>query len=90
MHRRGVIIKGKGITLVISNEDMGDIIRIKKSLGKSGLLIDRVSETGKHEIKKQKVGFLGVRNLIETLDSWMLKPMLTGKGDVRAGRDTMI
>ena len=69
MRRRGVIIKGKGITLVISNEDMGDIIRIKKSLGKSGLLIDRVSETGKHEIKKQKVGFLGVRNLIETLDS---------------------
>ena len=33
----------KGFTLVISNEDMDDIIRIIKSLENSGLLIDGVN-----------------------------------------------
>ena len=38
----GVVGTGKGITLVISNEDMSDIIRITKSLENPGLLIDGV------------------------------------------------
>ena len=45
------------MTLVISNEDMDDIIKIVESLEKSGLLIDGDSETVKHEIKKQEGGF---------------------------------
>ena len=43
---------GKGLILFISNEDMNDIIKIIKSLGDSGVLIDGVTETVKHEIKK--------------------------------------
>ena len=50
---------GKGFTLFISNEDMNDIIKIVRSLADSGVLIDGVSETVKHEIKKQEVRFLG-------------------------------
>ena len=38
----GVVGTGKGITLVISNEAMSDIIRITKSLENPGLLIDGV------------------------------------------------
>ena len=45
---------GKGITIHISNEDIGDIIRIIISLEHLGVLIDGVSETVKHEIKKRR------------------------------------
>ena len=37
---------------------MGDIVRIIKSLEDSGVLIDGVTETIKHEIKNKKVDFL--------------------------------
>ena len=36
------------------NEDRNDIIKVLKSLEDSGILIDRVTETVKHEIKKIK------------------------------------
>ena len=38
---------------------MRDIIKTIKSLGDLGLLIDKVTETVKHEIKQQKGRFLG-------------------------------
>ena len=38
---------------------MNDMIKIIKSLEDSGVLIDGVTETVKHEIKKQKGRFLG-------------------------------
>ena len=37
---------------------MNDIIKILKALEDSGVLIDRFTETVKHEIKKQKGRFL--------------------------------
>ena len=37
---------------------MGDIVRIIKSLEDSGVLIDGITETIKHEIKNKKVDFL--------------------------------
>ena len=44
--------KGSGTTaLIISNEEMGDIMKIVKSLEKLGLLITRISETIKNEAK---------------------------------------
>ena len=49
---------GKGFTLFISNEDKNDIIKIIKSLEDSGVLIDGVTETVKHEIKNKMVDFL--------------------------------
>ena len=36
------------------NEDRNDIIKVLKSLEDSGILIDRVTETVKYEIKKIK------------------------------------
>ena len=45
-------------TLIISNEEMNDIMRIIKLLEESGLLIKGVSQTIKNEAKEQKGGFL--------------------------------
>ena len=45
---------GKGFTLFILNENMNDIIKIIKLFEDSGVLIDRVIETVKHEIKKTR------------------------------------
>ena len=42
--------------LIISNEEMGDIMKIVKSLEDSGLLIKRISET-KLKQKNKKVDF---------------------------------
>ena len=53
LHGRGVVQGGKGITLVISDEDMVNIIKVIKSLENSSILIDGISGTVKHEIKKQ-------------------------------------
>ena len=44
----------KGFTLFTSNEDLNDIIKITKSLEDSDVLIDGVTESVKHEIKKTK------------------------------------
>ena len=46
-------------TLVFSNEDLNDIIKLVKSLEESGLLIKGVSETIKNE-KKEKKRLLGM------------------------------
>ena len=47
--------KGAGTTaLIISNNEMNDIIKIIKSLEDSGVLLKGVSETIKHEAKKQR------------------------------------
>ena len=46
---KGAVRAGKRFTLFISNEDMNDIIKIIKSLEDSGVLLDGVTETVKHE-----------------------------------------
>ena len=49
---------GSGMTtLIISNEEMDDILKIIKSLKESGLLIKGVSKTIKNEAKEQTVDF---------------------------------
>ena len=53
-----VVRAGKGFTLLILNVGMNDIIKIIKSLEDSNVLIDGVIGTVKHEIKKQKGGFV--------------------------------
>ena len=48
-------VYGSGTTaLIISNEEMEDIMKIVKSLEESGLLIKGISETIKNEAKEQK------------------------------------
>ena len=52
MREKGAVRVEKGFTLFISNENINDIIEILNSLKDSGVLIDEVTETVKHEIKK--------------------------------------
>ena len=47
----------KGCTSFILNEDINDIIKIIKSLEDSNVLIDGITEKGKHEIKNKKLDF---------------------------------
>ena len=44
-------------TLIISNDEMNDIMKIVKSHEESELLIQVVSETIKNEVKEQKADF---------------------------------
>ena len=49
---------GYGTTiLIISNEEMNDIIKIIRSLEESGLLIKGVNKTIKNEVNKKKEDF---------------------------------
>ena len=75
-------------TLIISNEEMKDIMKIVKSLEESRLLIKGVFETIKNELKEQKGWFLGI--LLGTLGASLLGNILTGKGTIRAGERTVI
>ena len=45
---------GPKTTLIISNDEMKDIIEIVKSLEDSGLLLKGVTETVQNEVKEQK------------------------------------
>ena len=72
------------IILFILNKDINYITRIIKSLKNSDILIDGVSKTIKHELKKLEDGFRG--DLIAPLAASMLERNLTGKGVVTAGR----
>ena len=86
---KGVARAGKEFSLLISNEDMNDIIKIIKSLEDPDKLIDGVTETVKHEIKKNKKQggeFLGVASLVQPVISSVVK-VITGRGirEVRRG-----
>ena len=70
-------------TLIISNEEMNDIMKTNKSPEESGLLIKGVSETVKNETKEQKGGFLSM--LLGTLGASLLGSLLVAKGTIRAG-----
>ena len=65
-------------TLIISNNDMQDLLKIVKSLEDSGLLLDGITETVKNEVKEQKGGFLSM--LLGTLDAILLGNILAGRG----------
>ena len=72
-------ILGSGTTtLIISNDEMKDIIKIVKSLEDSSLLLKGVSETIQNEAKEQKIVFLCI--LLCTLGAILLGNILAGKG----------
>ena len=64
-------------TLIISNHEMEDIIRIVKSLKYSGLLLEGITKTVQNEVKEQK-GFLSM--LSGTLGASLLGNLLMRKG----------
>ena len=78
-------------TLIISNDEMDDILKIVKSLENSGVLLKGVSETIQHEAKEQRGGFLS--KLLGTLGASLLGDVLSkgvsGKGVIRAGEGTI-
>ena len=78
-------------TLIISNDEMDDILKIVKSLENSCLLLKGVSETIQHEAKEQRGGFLSI--LLGTLGASLLGDILSkglsGKGVIRAGEGTI-
>ena len=81
---------GKGFTLFILNEDMNDVIKTIKSPEESNVLIYGITETVKHEIKKQEDGFLPA--LLAQLAALLVQPVISsvlegisGTGVRRAG-----
>ena len=74
-------------TLIISNDEMDDILKIVKSLENSGVLLKGVTETIQNEAKEQIGGFLSM--LLGTLGTSLLGDILSkglsGKGVIRAG-----
>ena len=66
------------MTLIISNEEMNDIMKIVQAHEDSNILLKGVTKTIKNETKEQKGGFL-------ILGASLLGNLLSGKGIVRAG-----
>ena len=77
-------------TLIISNDEMEDILKIVKSFEDSGVLLKGVSKTIQNEAKEQRGGFL---MLLGTLGASLLDDLLTknlsSKGVIRAGEGTV-
>ena len=69
--------------LTISKDEIKDIIRVVKSLEKSGLLLKGVSKTIQNEDKEQRGGFLNM--LLDTLGASLFGDILTGREIKRAG-----
>ena len=77
-------IPGSGTTtLIISNKEINDIMKIVQALEDSDILLKGVTKTIKNETKEQKGGFLSM--LLGTLGASLLGNLLSGKGIVRAG-----
>ena len=77
--------------LIISNDEIDDIIKIVKSLEDSGVLLKGASETIQNEAKEQRGGFLSM--LLGTLGASLLGDILSkglsGKGVIRVGEGTI-
>ena len=77
--------------LIISSDEIDDILKIVQSLEDSGVLLKGVSETIQNETKEQKGGFLSM--LLGTLGVSLLGDILSkglsGKGVIRAGEGTI-
>ena len=83
MHKK-ILGSGCNTTLVISNDEMKDIIKIVKSLEDSGLLLKGVTETVQNDVKDQKEGFLSM--FLGTLGASLLGNILTSRGVNSAGK----
>ena len=69
IHKK-ILGSGGHTTLIISNKDMEDLIKIVKYLEDSGLLLKGITETVQNEVKEQKGGFLSM--LLGTLGASLL------------------
>ena len=77
-------IHGLGTTtLIVSNEEMNDIMKIVQALEDSNILPRGLTKTIKNETKEQKEEFLSI--LLVTLGASLLGNLLAGKRILRAG-----
>ena len=78
-------ILGSGTTtLIISNEEMNDIMKIVQALEDSNILLKGVTKTVQNEAKEQKGGFLSM--LLDTSGASLLWNLLTGPVVDTAGK----
>ena len=75
-------------TLIISIDDMQDLLKIVKSLEGSGILLDGMTETAKNKVKKQKGGLLLGISGASFLGNLLTKN-LSGRGVIREGQGTI-
>ena len=90
IHKKILRSGNNNATLIISNDEMDDILKIVTSLEDSGVLLKDVSETIQNEAKEQRGGFLSM--LLGTFGASLLgnilSKRLSGKGVTRAGEGT--
>ena len=91
MHKNILGSGHNNTTLIISNDEMDDILKIVKSLEDSGVLLKGVSETIQNEAKEQRGGFLStlLGTLGDSLLGDVLSKGLSGRGVIRAGEGTI-
>ena len=86
-----ILGSGNHTTLIVSNDDMQDLLKIVNSLEDSGILLDGITETVKNEVKEQEGSFLSM--LLVTLGASLLGDLLTknlsGRGVIRSGEGTI-
>ena len=70
--------------IIISNEEMNDIMKIVQALESSNIFLKGVTKTIKNGTEEQKGRFLTM--LIDTFEASLLGNLLSGKGVVRAGK----
>ena len=73
----------RNTTLIISNEEMNDIMKIIQALEDSDILLKGVTKAIKNQTNEEKGGFLSM--LLGTLGASSLRNLLTGKGILKAG-----
>ena len=78
IHKK-ILGSGNMTTLIISNDEIEDIIKIVKSLEDSGLLLKGVTETIQNEVKEQKGGFISM--LLGTLGASLLGKYFSWKSN---------
>ena len=84
IHKK-ILGSGNMATLIISNDEIHDIVKILKSLEDFGLLTERVTKTVQNETKEQKGGFLSM--LLGTLSASLLGKLLTGKEYIKLEKE---
>ena len=72
------------VTLIISNNDLKNLIKIITTLEEHDILLKETSKTTENETKEQRGGFSSM--LLGTLGASLLGNLLTGKGLYRTGR----
>ena len=68
-----ILGSGNHTTLIISNDDMQDLLKIVKSLEDSGILLNRITETVRNKVKERKGSFLSM--LLVTLGASLLSDL---------------